>query len=102
MNQNDRTQQALDSFCKGCPDVKMIKAYEHQPNDDRRLMKIAYFAYVDGENIDAQAFKTSGANNNDMGLGEVALKDWAESAKRVFDQFMSAIKTIDSLDLLKR
>ncbi len=96
-----KTQDALDSFCRHCPDIKMIKAYEHQGNDDLHLMELAYYSYLEGKSIEVQSFKTSGAENNNMGLTEANLQEWAETAKRECDRYRECVHLLGNLGHLK-
>ena len=80
----------------------MIKSYENQPNDDMRLMELAYIAYVTNDSVEKYSFQSSGAKNNDNGLSEDVLNDWAESAFIQFNHFKSSLRLLDSLNHLKK
>ena len=98
----EKTSDVLNSFCFFCPDVKMIKAYEPQPNDNRRLMELAYLSYITNDSVDVRDFLIASINNNDLGLNEERVREWAHSAHAEFAQYKSCISLLDSLGFLKK
>lgn len=99
---NEKTKDALSSFCRLCPDAKMIKAYESQPNDNRRLMELAYLAYTTNDSVEVRDFLIASVDNNDRGFNEDSVREWAESAHSRLAQYRSCVSLLDNLGYLKK
>lgn len=90
---NDKLENAVAAFCEMLPENKIGTSYQSQPNDDKRLIEIAYRSHC--ENVPTNELKVR--------LTEELLKkrvdyDVTEYADSVIAQISSMKQVICLLD----
>ena len=89
---NTKVKEAVKSFCQNFPIVK-IGDYSH-PMDMKRLLEIAYQAYLAEENVSAADFETA-LTSIYPEIATETIKDCAEDCRKIVSAAKETIKYLD-------
>lgn len=89
---NTKVKEAVKSFCQNFPIVK-IGDYSH-PMDTKRLIEIAYQAYLAEENVSAADFETALTSIHSE-IATEAIKDCAEDCRKIVSNMKELVKYLD-------
>lgn len=85
-------QHAVDTFCQIFPPAK-IGDYSHA-TDTKRLLEIAYQAYLAHENVSAADFETALTSAHPE-IATEAIKECAEDCRKIVSTAKETIKYLD-------
>lgn len=94
-----KVQHAVDTFCQIFPPAK-IGDYSHA-TDMKRLLEIAYQAYLAEENVSAADFETALASAH-PDIETEAIKECAEDCRKIVPDMKSIVKFLDEKYYLKK
>ena len=89
---DSKVKHAVDTFCQNFPIVK-IGDYSH-PMDTKRLLEIAYQAYLAEETVSTADFEAA-LTSKHPGLAPEDIKKCAEDCRKIVSNTKETIKYLD-------
>ena len=89
---NTKVKDAVNTFCQIFP-IDKIGDYSHA-TDMKRLLEIAYQAYLAGENVSATDFETA-LTSIHSNVATDAIKECAEDCRKIVSNMKELIKYLD-------
>lgn len=89
---DSKVKKAVDTFCQIFPLAK-IGDYSHA-TDMKRLLEIAYQAYLAEENVTAEDFETALASVHPE-IAPEAIKECAEDCRKIVSDMKELLKHLD-------
>ena len=91
---NTKVKSTVNTFCQIFP-IDKIGDYSHA-TDMKRLLEIAYQAYLAGENVSAADFETALTSAHPEVAPE-AIKECAEDCRKIVSDAKGTIKYLDEM-----
>lgn len=96
---NTNVKKAVDTFCQIFPPAK-IGDYSHA-TDKKRLLEIAYQAYITGENVSEKDFEEA-LTSSHQDTAQEAIKKCAEDCRKIVSDMKELLKYLDEKHYLNR
>lgn len=94
---NTNVKKAVDSFCQIFP-IDKIGDYSHA-TDMKRLLEIAYQAYLAEENVRTEDFETALSSVHPE-IATEAIKECAEDCRKIVSDMKEIVRYLDEKDYL--
>lgn len=94
---DSKVKHAVDTFCQIFPPAK-IGDYSHA-TDMKRLLEIAYQAYLAGEKVSAADFEAA-LSSVHPDVAPEAIKECAEDCRKIVSDAKETIKYLDEMSYL--
>lgn len=92
-----KVKEAVNTFCQIFP-IDKIGDYSHA-TDMKRLLEIAYLAYLAGENVSVKDFEVELTHAHPE-VAPTAIKECAEDCRKIVSDAKEIIKYLDEMHYL--
>ena len=96
---NTKVKDAVNTFCQIFP-IDKIGDYSHV-TDKKRLLEIAYQAYITGENVSEKDFEEA-LTSSHQDTAQEAIKKCAEDCRNIVSDMKELLKYLDEKHYLNR